>query len=196
MSAEITLFDTGFLLILFDPKARVPKGPDGKLVDRAQDRIDYLVQSLSKQRSKIVIPAPALAEFLLLASDRWIEYLTLIRKKSVFEIAGFDDLETVAHREICEKDGKLKAKQSGIETWAKMKYDRQIAAIAKTKRVCKIYSTDKDLYALAKKIDVECIRLWDLPLPPPKQEELQLSEEKEAQSGDIASNAAALSLVK
>ncbi len=98
----------------------------------------------------------------------------MIRKKSVFEIAGFDDLETVAHVEICLKDGKIKAKQSGIETWAKMKYDRQIAAIAKTRRVGTIYSTDKDLYALSTKLDIPCVRLWDLPLPPPKQENLPL----------------------
>jgi hypothetical protein len=68
----INLFDTGFLLVLFDPKARVPRDKStGKpVVDRAQDRIAHLVQVMSERRDKIIIPAPALAEFMFLAADR------------------------------------------------------------------------------------------------------------------------------
>lgn len=89
----INLFDAGFPHILFDPKARVPydKSTNKPVIERAQDRIDYLVQMMSLRRDKIIIPAPALSEFLLLAADRRNEYLTIIRRKAVFEIAGFDD---------------------------------------------------------------------------------------------------------
>jgi hypothetical protein len=77
---------------LFDDKARVPRDKSGKpIVDRAQERIDFLVQTMSYRKDKIIVPSPALAEFMLLASDKWNEYLTIIRRKSVFEIAGFDD---------------------------------------------------------------------------------------------------------
>lgn len=73
----IILFDCGFLHILFDPKARVPmdKNTHQPVVDRAQERIDFLVRTISERRDKIIIPAPALAEFMLLAADRWNDYL-------------------------------------------------------------------------------------------------------------------------
>jgi hypothetical protein len=57
----IGLFDTGFLFILFDAKARVRRASGKPVVERAQ--------------------------------ERYAEYLTIIRRKAVFEIAGFNDPE-------------------------------------------------------------------------------------------------------
>lgn len=168
----ITLFDCGFLHVLFDPKARVPisKTTQKPVVDRAQERIDFLVKTISGRRDKIIIPAPALAEFMLLASDRWNEYLTIIRRKAVFEIAGFDDPEAVELVEHWLKHGdKKKLKPRTHETWAKLKYDRQIVAIAVTRRVEVIYSADGDIHAFSKQIGVKSLDLVDLPLPPPEQ---------------------------
>ncbi len=164
----IVLFDADFITILFDSKARVPRDPDTKKpIDRGQDRIDFLVQTLSKN-GKIILPAPALAEFMIIA-DNWDQYLTIIRKKAVFEIAGFDlqeATELVAH---WKKSGRGKLRRSGVDTWAKLKYDRQIAAIAQTRRVKAIYSTDNDLHKLAAEMKIDCYGLTDLPLPPPQQ---------------------------
>lgn len=168
----INVFDTGFLHVLFDPHARVPtdKGTGEPLVDRAQERIDHLVEVMSHRRDKIVIPAPALAEFLLLASDKRNEYLTFIRRKAVFEIAGFDDpeaIELVEYTLRISPNKKLKARSP--ETWAKLDYDRQIIAIALTRRADVIYSLDKTVNRLAGIVGLKCLGLEDLPLPPPKQ---------------------------
>jgi hypothetical protein len=139
-------------------------------VDRVQERIDYLVQSISQGRGKIIIPSPALAEFMLLAWDKYSEYLTIIRRKAVFEVGGFDDPEAVELVEHWRKhgDGK-KPKPGAAETWAKVKYDRQIIAIALTRRVECVYSTDKDLHRYAAQLGVKSCGLADLPLPPPRQ---------------------------
>lgn len=167
----INLFDAGFLHILFDPKARLPRDKTtGKpIIDRAQDRIDYLVQTLGQRRDKIIIPTPALAEFLLLASDRRNEYLSIIRKKAIFEIAGFDDPEVVELVEHWMKEGNKKLKPNTPETWAKLKYDRQILAIAITRRVETIYSADDDLRKFAESVNIKYSGLADLDLPPPRQ---------------------------
>lgn len=166
----IGLFDCNFISILFNDKARIPKSRAGvPVVPNAQARIDLLVSTLSKDRSKIIIPSPALAEFMLLADDRWPQYLALIRRKAVFEIAGFNDAEAVVLVQACLQEGKLRARSPSAETWAKMKYDRQIVAIAKTHRVQSIYSTDADVHRLAKKADIKCFDLIDLPSPGPKQ---------------------------
>ncbi len=168
------MFDTGFLYILFDEKAPVPRDR-GKLVERAQERIDLLVQTMSQRRDKIIIPAPALAEFMLLAKDRYSEYLTIIRRKAVFEVAGFDDPEAVELVEQWLKTGsKKRLKANTPDTWAKLKYDRQIVAIAATHRVETIYSTDKDLHDFAAQLKIKSFGLSDLPLLPSKQLDLPM----------------------
>lgn len=172
----ISLFDAGFLHILFDDRARIPRDKNGvSIIDRPQERIDFLVQTISERRDKIIVPTPALTEFLLLAADRWSDYLTIIKRKSVFEIAGFDDPEAVELVEHWRKHGdgkRLKANHPA--TWAKLKYDRQIVAIAATRRVERIYSTDSDLYSFARELNKECFGLRDLPTPPPAQDALAL----------------------
>lgn len=176
----ICLFDAGFIHILFDDKARIARDARGKLiVDHAQDRIDFLVQTISEKKdNKIILPTPALAEFMLLAADRWADYLTIIRRRSIFEIAGFDDPEAVELVEHWRKFGDGKRLKAGTpETWAKLKYDRQIAAIARTRRVERIYSTDADLEKYAEQLGIKYLNLPDLVLPPTSpQQELQFEE--------------------
>ena len=163
----ISLFDANFLVILFDPQTRVPLDLKTKEpVERAQDRIEFLVDTFSKRREKIIIPTPALAEFLLLAKE-WDACLTKIKKKAVFEIAGFDQPEAIELVIRWKTSGKRIRNRE--ETWAKLKYDRQIVAIAKTHRVQVIYSTDQDVHKLASESEIECKGLSDLPSPPPKQ---------------------------
>ena len=174
----IGLFDAGFIHILFDDRARVPRDSKGKpVVERAQDRIDFLVQTISDRKDKIILPSPALTEFMLLASDRYRDYLTIIKRKAVFEIAGFDDPEAIELVEHWAKfgDGK-KLKPHTAETWAKLKYDRQIAAIAKTRRVECIYSTDGDLKKYAEQLIIKYCGLADLPAPPNQQSSLPFVE--------------------
>jgi hypothetical protein len=174
----IGLFDAGFLHILFDDRARLPRDAHGKIkVSRAQDRIDFLVQTISERGDKIILPSPALTEFMLLASDRYRDYLAIIRRRSVFEIAGYDDPESVELVEhwIRFGDGK-KLKPGSPGTWAKLKYDRQIAAIAVTRRVECIYSTDSDLETYADQLGMKFRNLEHLPLPPSEQQELLLEE--------------------
>lgn len=170
----ISLFDTGFLYHLFDDRAnktKVQRDRHGKpLVERVQERIDYLVQTISQKKGKILIPAPSLAEFLLLAEDQYIDYLTIIRRKAVFEIVGFDDPEAVELAEHWKKhgDGK-KLKPNTMDSWAKLKFDRQIIAIARTRRADCIYSIDQGLHDLAQQVNVKSCGLADLQLPPPRQ---------------------------
>jgi hypothetical protein len=57
-----------------------------------------------------------------------------------------------------------------------MKYDRQIIAIAVTRRVECIYSTDSDLKRFAVPINKDCRDLSDLPLPEPTQTAFPLGE--------------------
>jgi hypothetical protein len=59
--------------------------------------------------------------------------------------------------------------------WQKVKFHRQIVAIAKVHGVSEIYSDDSDIAALSERAKIKVVRLADLPLPLAKaQLDLQL----------------------
>jgi len=53
--------------------------------------------------------------------------------------------------------------------WTKIRFDRQIVAIARTNKASRIYSDDVDLTKFAIKLGIEVVPTWELPLPPAKQ---------------------------
>ena len=69
-------------------------------------------------------------------------------------------------------------KRNGLDgTYAKIKYDRQIVAIAKVEGVKTLYSDDKNIYKFAGRYGITVIRIADLPLPPEeRQPELGLQD--------------------
>jgi hypothetical protein len=62
-------------------------------------------------------------------------------------------------------------------TWAKVKFDRQIVAIAKVNHARRIYSDDQDIVKFAQRAGLEVISTWQLPLPAAKQEKLFTDDE-------------------
>ncbi len=51
-------------------------------------------------------------------------------------------------------------------TRAKIKFDRQILAIARVQKQSVIYSDDQDVAKQAQTFGLEAIPIWQLPLPP------------------------------
>jgi len=56
-------------------------------------------------------------------------------------------------------------KRNEAKTWAKAKFDWQIAAIAKTEGATAIYSEDGDLARIAAKLNLKSVKIDDLPIP-------------------------------
>ena len=55
---------------------------------------------------------------------------------------------------------------SSSAPWAKVKFDRQIVAIAKVAGATTIYSDDLNLMTVAKAANIDVVSLAELPLPP------------------------------
>lgn len=137
-------------------------------VDRAKDRVRYLLEDLEERRERILIPAPALSEILVRAGAAGAELVNQLSKSARFEIGDFDTMaaiEVALAIEAAKKAGGKKVKGSS-DTWAKVKFDHQIVAICKVKQVTTLYSDDPRLCNFAQSTGIHTVSLADLPLPP------------------------------
>lgn len=159
--------DATMLLLMLRPGTPVPAGAGGVPPERPKDRIDHLVNELGRTNSKLIIPTPALSEALVYAgadaSQKIVEELT---KYAVFQIAPFDTRAAIELAAMARAALGRRHKRGDNLTYAKLKYDRQIVAIAKVNGATTIYSDDDDVRTIGAEAGVEVKGLADLPLPP------------------------------
>lgn len=163
----MALFDANTLLLLLDPTLPAPiDAVTGMPVTDVGRRINHLVSSLQKDRTKIIIPTPALAEVLTRAERAGADYFTKLNRSAAFRIEPF---ETRAAIELARMTAMAIAsgdKREGLSaTWNEIKFDRQIVAIAKVTKVSTIYSDDENLGKLAKAQGFNVTTIRELPLP-------------------------------
>ena len=162
----IVAFDASTLVYVFNEKAGAPPDPNtGQPVTRCADRIRFLLQTIERERGKIVIPTPALAEVLVRAEKAAPEYLAEFDRNRYFKLASFDKramIEFVA----MERERLGNAKGSAKTARPKAKFDQQIVAIAKVENATTIYSDDGDVKTLATRHEIEVVGIAQLPLPP------------------------------
>lgn len=157
--------------LILHPKARPPKDPKTKkLVERVEDRIEKLLEDLDADSERIVLPTPALCEFLVLAGKDGPEYLEKIKGMKTFLVKPFDEMAAIELAAIEHEARGKGSKRGGIAApWTKVKFDRQIVAIAKVNGCKKLYSDDGDVIKFGEKAGLEVVSTWDLSLPLAKQ---------------------------
>lgn len=183
----MVVIDASTLMLLLQPDARKPQGPDGSVIEKPVERIEFLVAKLEKSRAKIIIPTPALSEVLVRVDARSAQ--TLVEKingMSVFKIEPFDERAAIEVAIMTRNslDGGIKpGKRDANATWAKLKYDRQIVAIALVAQATTIYSDDKGIAAVAKRAKIGVVGLSDMELPPEDpQTEFVFEEQRPSES--------------
>jgi hypothetical protein len=165
----MVVIDATTLLLLLRPDSGCPiDSKTGKPVTEVKERIDFLITTLEKSRSKLIVPTPALSEVLVRAAPAEAPRLVEeINKAAVFHIAPFDALAAIEVAAMTRTAVDRGDKRSGSrETWAKVKYDRQIVAIARVAQATVIYSDDHGVRAIAKDAGIAVVGIADLPLPP------------------------------
>ena len=173
------VFDANFLIYFLDPKI---KGGVG-----SNPRIDHLVATIQKTGERIVVPTPALSELLVKAGDAGPKYLEIVARSKFFRVAEFGERAAVEAaaltREAIAKGNKRGATPEA--DWAKVKFDRQIVAIARVVGAKAIYTNDDLLAKHARAVELDAIGLDDLPEPPvAPQLELGLDPIEPEQSGE------------
>jgi len=164
--------DAGFLSLMLHPEAKPPDDPvTNKPVERAKERIEQLLEDLDAAQERIIVPAPALAEFLVLAGKDGPQYINELSLRSHIYVQPFDQMAAIelASMELSAR-GKGNKRQPGSPQapWQKVKFDRQIVAISKLHGVHTIYSDDGDVRNIAESFGIKVVPCWKLDLPPNK----------------------------
>lgn len=157
----MVVFDASILMFFFeeDVNASVP---------RAKERVDYLIECLSEEGEKIIIPTPALSECLVHAGPAGPEYLSIIGRQACFRVASFDEraaVEAAIRTYQARQHGQRKGGNQNDKK-SKIKFDRQIAAIGVVEGATVMYSDDGSVRDYAREAGMEAYGLADLPLPP------------------------------
>ncbi len=170
----VVVFDSSVLLLLIHPATAAPLDPQtGKPLENAMQRVDYLIETLSKTRSKAIIPSPVLTEVLIHAGEAMSEYISRLRQPP-FKVEPFDSRAAIECAEAIRKYG-LKKKQKDDPPRVKVKFDRQIVSIAQVVKADTIYADDTDIFKYGEQCQIPVVRSWELQENPLlKQKQLDL----------------------
>ena len=158
----IVAVDAGVLLHLINPDLPAPVDPEtGERPTDCAARVEALIDRISRQGGRLVIPTPALSEMLVKAGAAGPEWLARLSAKRAVRIVPFDQLAAVECAALAAKRGQ----RPGAQTRAKAKFDEQIVAIAVVEKCDEIVSDDDDIARLAPP-GIVVHRLASLPLPP------------------------------
>ncbi len=154
------VFDATMLLLLLRPGVSPPLDPaTGEPVEHAEERIAQLVSDLEKAKVAVIIPTPALSELLVHAGSAGPECVRQIIRSAAFRISSFDTLAAIEVAEMTRVAIAAGDKRSGVSApWVKVKYDRQIVAIAKVAHADTIYTDDEGLRGFAEAQGLRVIR--------------------------------------
>ena len=121
----------------------------------------------------MILPTPVLCEFLILVGRDGPEYLEKLSGMKSILVKPFDQVAAIELAAVEVEDRLRQGKRAGSGSpWAKLRFDRQIVAIAKTNGASRIYSDDEDVVKFATRREMKVIRTWELPLPPARQIDL------------------------
>ena len=181
----MVVFDNSIFCLTLHPDAK-PRSE----IDRAKDRVQFLVETLRDRKETVIIPTPVLSEFLVFAAKDAPSYLLKIRESSALRIEPFDERASIelADMEITARGHGEKRGSASSSQWQKVKFDRQIVAIARVHSVSVIYSDDPHIAAHGKDCGVPVVGSADLPLPPAQQRTIEemLSEQEAVESAKSA----------
>lgn len=164
-------FDNTMLSLLLNPKCRIPDDPLTKApLVMAIERAQGLLEQLQKERRTVVIPTPASAELLTAIGPDAQQYLNIVSRSRVFQLAAFDGIAAIElaimNRTVFAKSDK----KNKSEAYQKVKFDRQIVAICKVTGCEAIYTDDDGLAKRARLVGINPIASWDLKIPDSKRQ--------------------------
>jgi hypothetical protein len=124
----VIIFDASYLVVFLNPNPAAAKDRNDKPVEKFKERVEHLAAKFDSSNEPIGIPAPALAEVLVRAGKGRSKFVSILSDRWRFQILPFDSRAAI---EASELIAQVKSTKEPWTTWAKVKFDIQIVAIAK-----------------------------------------------------------------
>ncbi len=168
--------------MLLHPDVKPPIDPATKaVVDQIPERMRALVDTWNRRGDRIIVPIPALAEFLVFAGADANNYLSDLNNLATVYLRPFDLRAAVelASMEIEAMNvGHKRHPADADAPWQKVKIDRQIVAIAKVANVDAMFTDDKEVAKFARAAGMRVVSSWELPVPASAQDLFPSPSEK------------------
>ncbi|EOJ4334852.1 PIN domain-containing protein [Escherichia coli] len=130
----------------------------GSEIPDAKRRAEALVDRIDNKNGTIIVPTPVLAEFLVgIHKDYQQEKLNVIKSLSCFETVSFDELAAIECASIPTLKELRKISTEG--TANKIKFDRQIIAIARAINADEVWTHDKGVFERCKSLNIPVFTL-------------------------------------
>ncbi len=166
------VFDSSFLAALTDEATPV-RAVIGGTSDDTRSRLAYLIERLDDVTADVVIPTPALAEVLSVATRDSSGTLATLDAQARFRVVPFDQ-RAATECGIRIREG-LRGRSSDQKSRAAVKFDAMILAVALVEQATVIYTDDDTLRRQARAAGLEAYGFDDLPSrPTPPQGELPI----------------------
>lgn len=162
----IVAFDNTFLSLALNPHSLPAENPEtGKPTEYCTERVEALIDDLSKRGDTILVPTPCMSEMLVAVPD-FEKAITAMSDSPTFEIAPFDARCAIELAAVNREARESGDKRSGVRaSWNEVKFDRQIAIIAKVGRATTFYTDDKNQAEFARRMGLTVKHTWDLDIP-------------------------------
>ena len=161
-------FDNTMLSILLNPD-------DDTDLELAKERAESVVFAMEKARRKILLPAPALAELLTAIGPGAQQYVNIVGRSRLFEVASFDQRCAMELALLNRDTFKFGDQKDGLAPYQKIKVDRQIIAVCRVHGATELYTDDGGLAKRARLVGITPIALAEVPIPEDKKQiELEL----------------------
>lgn len=162
----IVAFDNTFLTLALNPAATPRPNPaTGKPIPHCRQRIEALIDGLGKKGDTLIIPAPCLAEVMVAAPDI-DKVIAVLRNYTAVDIGAFDSKAAIEWALMTRDAFARGDKKAGEELeWHRVKFDRQIVAIAKAHGASTLYTDDMPQSNFAALGQLPVVHTWELDLP-------------------------------
>lgn len=161
--------DTTALSALFIPGAKLCRAGTNTPIKHGKERLDALVEGVAKERGTILIPTPVLSELLVCISpDKIADLLTQLNASIWFRVEAFDSaaaVELAVRTANAIAAGDKRESAPADTPWTKVKFDRQIVAIAIVNGASEIVSEDPHVKAIGERWGIKVTSVDDLPIP-------------------------------
>ncbi len=162
----ILAVDSSALILLVNPAANPPDDPEtGQPVVHARERVEMFLAGLSVTDT-LIIPTPVLAEVLVGADDGGPGLLEAISGMARVKVRPFGERAAIETAMMTREAIATGDKRLGSQAaWQKVKVDRQVVAVARVENVARIYADDHNLIEFARRLGMDVVSTWDLPIP-------------------------------